>query len=238
MGTLSNNWLTEGLIDFEYKKYVLLAYFHKVKENFNEQKLYPHLSDLIFHYQNLLAIKENKQLMQEHFPSKLTKADFDSLTLAYEKMVHDDDLMNELENILLFSLPKFKDYLTEGRDIYDYLESKMQISQIGLSTLSPDEGYLFLSQHSTTDTLIYEYRMTIFTQAEEKFRGIHLNYLETKPRTISNTYESMKYELVKRNKAMPNPSTYLIESKTSAPLNESVLPIAKRVLVKYISVSS
>ena len=236
MGSLNNNWLTEGLIDFEYKKYVLMAYFQQVKENFNEKKLYPHLSDLIFHYQNLVSIKENKKLLQEHFPSVITKADFDSLTLAYEKMVQDDELMNELENIISFSLPLFKDYMAEGRDLYEYLESKMEISPVGLSVLYPEEGYLFLNQYSTTETLIYEYRMTIFTQAQEKYRGIHLNYIETKSKSISNTYESMKFALIKQNQTMPNPATYLIQAKSYAPLNETILPIAKRVLVKYISV--
>ncbi len=238
METLSHNWLTEGLIDFEYKKYLLLAYFQQVKQNFNEKKLYPCLADLLFHYQNLVAIKDNKKLMQEHFPSKLSTADFEHLTLAYEKMVQDDEMMTELEDIIQFSIPMFKDHMYEGRDIYEFIENKMEITPVGISPLNPEQGYLFLNPHSTSDTHIYAYRMTIFTQAEEKYRGIHLNYLETKPKSISNTYENMKVELVKRNREMPNPATYLIETKTYAPLQESVLPIAKRVLVKYISVVS
>ena len=237
MSNLSYNWLTEGLIDFEYKKYVLLAYFQNVKQNFNEKKLYPFLADLVFHYQNLVAVKENKKLISQQFPSKLTKADIENLTLAYEMIVEDDDIMKEIEGIILFSLPKFKDHLAEGRDIYEYIENKMEITPIGLSPLNPDEGYLFLSQNFTSDTLIYEYRMTIFTQADEKYRGIHLNYLETRPRSIANTYESMKIELIRRFMGKPNPATYLIEAKAYAPLNETVLPIAKRVLVKYISTS-
>lgn len=30
MKTLNHNWLTEGLIDFEYKKYILLSYLQEV----------------------------------------------------------------------------------------------------------------------------------------------------------------------------------------------------------------
>lgn len=238
MGTLSHNWLTEGLIDFEYKKYLLLAYFQQVKEHFKEKKLYPHFADLLFHYQNLIAIKENKKLLQELFPNKLTAADLANLTLAYEQMVKDDEMMTELEDIIQFSIPIFKDHMYEGRDLYDAIENKMQISPIGISPLNPEQGYLFLNPYTTSDTHIYSYRMTIFTQAEERYRGIHLHYMETKPKSISNTYENMKVELVKRHKEMPNPATYLIETKTYAPLEESVLPIAKRVLVKYISVMS
>lgn len=237
MNSLNNNWLTEDLIDFEYKKYVLLAYFQSVKQQFTEKKLYPFLADLVFHYQNLLAVKENKKLISEQFPARLSQTDIENLTLAYEKIVQDDDVMQEIEGIIAFSLPKFKDHLAEGRDIYEYVERKMEISPIGLSPLHPEEGYLFLSQHYTSDTLIYEYRMSIFTQANEKYRGIHLNYLEKTSKSIVNTYENMKTELLKKYKEKPNPATYLIETKTYAPLNETLLPIAKRILVKYISVA-
>jgi hypothetical protein len=41
MEKLKENWLTEGLIDFEYKKYVLLAYLKSVKESFSRVELYP-----------------------------------------------------------------------------------------------------------------------------------------------------------------------------------------------------
>ena len=58
MKKLEKDWLTSGLIDFEYKKYILLAYLQEVKGNFDSNKLYPHLSDLIFHYQNLLDLKK------------------------------------------------------------------------------------------------------------------------------------------------------------------------------------
>ena len=63
MDQLKENWLTEGLVDFEYKKYLLLAYLKKVKESFTRMELYPFLSDLVFHHRNLMAIKENKAMI-------------------------------------------------------------------------------------------------------------------------------------------------------------------------------
>ncbi|MFM6350079.1 MAG: hypothetical protein ACKPFK_33810, partial [Dolichospermum sp.] len=72
MDKLDSNWLTQGLIDFEYKKYVLLAYFKTVKESFTRVQLYPFLSDLVFHYRNLQTLKNNKSLLRESFPKKLS----------------------------------------------------------------------------------------------------------------------------------------------------------------------
>ena len=67
MPSLSTNWITEKHIDFEYKKYVLLAYLQHVSAHFTENKLYPDLSELITHYRNVLSLKENKQTMFDSF---------------------------------------------------------------------------------------------------------------------------------------------------------------------------
>ena len=38
MNKLGMNWFTEGRVDFEYKKYVLLAYLQQVHQSFEENK--------------------------------------------------------------------------------------------------------------------------------------------------------------------------------------------------------
>ena len=48
MNNLSETWFAEGYIDFELKKYTLLAYLQQVNKYFNENKLYPQLADVIF----------------------------------------------------------------------------------------------------------------------------------------------------------------------------------------------
>ena len=62
MKSLSETWFAEGYIDFELKKYTLLAYLQEVNRYFNENKLYPQLADVIFHYNNIVAFRENKKL--------------------------------------------------------------------------------------------------------------------------------------------------------------------------------
>ena len=233
---LNQNWITEGLIDFEYKKYILLAYLKNVKVNFDDKKLYPHLSDLLFHYNNLITLKQNKNLIQDNFPKQLSKADFDKLQLIYEQIVNDDKIMMEIEEILAFSIPRFKEHLVTGKGICDEMENNMTITPISFSALYNEAGYLFINIHNTHDTLVYEYQMTVFEKAEEKFRGVHTEYLETVTKSLSNTFESIKYNLIKKYKKLPNPATFLIYSKVDCPFNETLLPIAKRLLVKHISI--
>ncbi|MDX2196455.1 MAG: hypothetical protein NW207_08555 [Cytophagales bacterium] len=234
MKSLTNNWLTEGLIDFEYKKYILLAYLKEVKNNFDRYKLYPMFSDLIFHYQNLLILRDQKQLLKENFPERLSNTDFENMKVLYEKIIEDDETMNEIEAIINYSIPKFEQNLSEGKEIYEYFESNMTINPVGIVPLSIDEGYLLIKENEKKEAHVYNYEVSIFQNANEKYRAIHTTFIDTRTISISNTYEAIKLDLLK-TLPKPNPATYVIESKVNCPMGESFLPIAKRMLIKYIS---
>src|SRR3978361_1471014 len=106
--SLSENWFAEGYIDFELKKYTLLAYLQHVNTFFNQNMLYPQLADIIFHYNNIVAFRENKKFLQEQFPKQLTEINIQKLQVVYERMIEDDELMHELEEIINFSAQKIK----------------------------------------------------------------------------------------------------------------------------------
>src|ERR1051325_7361474 len=125
MKQLSDTWFAEGYIDFELKKYTLLAYLQEVNRHFNENKLYPQLSDVIFHYNNLVAFRENKKFLQEHFPKKLTGVQLEKLQLLYEQMIGDDELMQELEEIITYSADKMKGTINNGVEIYEMVEDNI-----------------------------------------------------------------------------------------------------------------
>jgi|JI8StandDraft_2_1071088.scaffolds.fasta_scaffold01641_9 hypothetical protein len=238
MKILNPNWLTEGLIDFEYKKYILLAYFKGIQEEFRASKLYPYLSDLIFHYQNLQNIKEHKKILYQSFPKQISKADFENLRIEYENFVQDDQLMEELESIISFALPNFKNLLVEGKNIYEYIEQNLEFLPIGISPLYQEEGYLFLHEELLRNIQIYYYQASMFTNLENSFRAIHLEYLETIQKSFFETFENLKINLLRKYKQMPNPATFLVNAKLSYPLEETLLPLAKRILIKHISLNA
>jgi hypothetical protein len=235
MERLSENWITEKHIDFEYKKYVLLAYLQHVSESFDETRLYPALSELVSHYRNVKALRDNKQALFDSFPEKLTQADFTTFKLVYEKLAEDDKLMQELESIIEFSLPQFEKYLKEGKKIYDFIESKINIFPVGIMPLNAEAGYLMLKSGKKAETRVYEFQVTIFDQPNERYRGIYLQYVSSFEQTMSNTYENIKQDLLSYNRNLPNPATYVIETELVLPIDETLLPLAKRTLVKYIS---
>ncbi len=238
MKTLSDTWFAEGYIDFELKKYTLLAYLQEVNKYFNENKLYPQLADVIFHYNNLVALRENKKYLQEQFPKKLTGVQIQRLELLYEQMIGDSELMEELGSIINYSASTIKSTISSGTEIYEFVEDKLSIFPVGIIPLEIAEGYFLLSEGTYHNTRVYQYRLSIYEKHDEKYRGIKTEYIDTWRRSMVNTYENIKTELIKKKKDFPNPAVYSIETDLVFPVDETLLPIAKRSLVRYISTNA
>ncbi|MDB5144449.1 MAG: hypothetical protein JWQ66_3162 [Mucilaginibacter sp.] len=144
MKSLGVNWFIEGSIDFEHKKYILLDYLQEINRHFDRSKLYPNLTDLIFHYNNLLDFKRNKTVLQQAFPQQMAKADIEAVKLTYQKIIQDDSSMQEIESIISYALHKMDPAIQTGKEIYDFVESHLNIDPIGLVPLMPYSGYFSL----------------------------------------------------------------------------------------------
>lgn len=235
MKTLSETWFADGFIDFELKKYTLLAYLQEVNKYFNEAKLYPQLADVIFHYNNLVAFRENKKYLQEHFPKKLTGLQIEKLQLLYEQMIDDDELMQELETIMHYSISEMKNTISSGTEIYEMVEQSISIQPIGIIPLDHTEGYLFLRNTSEKKTNVYQYRLSFFERHDEQYRTLKTNFIDSWISNIANSYENIKGELIRNKTYLPNPAVFCIETNLAYPVDETFLPIAKRSFVKFLS---
>ena len=115
------------------------------------------------------------------------------------------------------------------------MEEKINITPIGIIPQNIQEGFLFLSTSDTQSTMVYHYRLSIFEKHDEKYRSIKTAYIDRWQRSLANTYEHIKSELIRHRNELPNPAVYSIETILTFPVDETLLPIAKRSLVKYIS---
>lgn len=238
MATLHHNWLTDGLIDFEYKKYKLLAYLQEAGKQFDEKKLYPKLSELVEHYRNLKMFSEKKISVASEFPREISRIDFEQFKLEYRQMFEDDELLKEIDSIVQFALPQIERKLGVGKELFEEVEDELEVFPVGIIPLRNEEGYFFLSDFTKRLVNVYYYMLTVFENMEEKFRGLHARFLFSYDISLTQSYENVKYQLIEQNNQLPNPATYAVEFKRSFPLPETMLPVAKRSLVRYISTNS
>jgi len=118
--------------------------------------------------------------------------------------------------------------------LYEEVEHQLEIFPVGIQPLRTDEGYFFLNDYLQKLISVYHYEITLFESYKEQYRGIKTTHIADYKISVTKNYESIRYELIKTQKNLPNPATYAAEFKMSYPLPETMLPVAKRSLVREI----
>jgi hypothetical protein len=95
-----------------------------------------------------------------------------------------------------------------------------------------------LSWGNSSSTRVYYYRLSFFEKHDEKYRSIKTLFIDDFNRSISSTYEHIKSDLIKQRHEFPNPAVFAIETGYAFPVEETLLPIAKRSFVKFISAAA
>ena len=234
MKSLHPNWFFEDLADFEYKKYLLLAYLQEIHKQFNETRLYPSLSDLVFHYRNLVSFQKQREELYSSFPETISEIDWKNFKLAFGKVIDNEELMLHLEEVVSFSIPEIKRHLDEGKEIYDFIEKEITMIPVGILPIYRNEGYLMVRDGEKTDIKVYEYEVKLFSNEDERFRAVHTQYLTSYHKSIVNTTENIKIDMIRHRKKLPNPAAFSIETPYAYPVEETIIPVAKRLLLNYI----
>jgi hypothetical protein len=212
MERLRPGWFLHGLWDEEYQRYRLLAYLKHVQAAFFAQRLYPPLSDLIESYEELRSLAQAQQT-----------------TAVLE------DSTDTLYRIIQFSIPKLEESIQEGQQIYDLIARHLQVEVVGLIPLYKAEGYLFLRRGGEKVVRAYRYEIRPI-QDKEGLVGIRLEPVEEFVFSILATpFTILRERLLKAHKDLPTPLTLVVESPLEVPLQETLLPIIKRNLPRWIA---
>ena len=235
MTNLQRDWLTEGVFDFEYKKYVLMAYLQHINKEFDLHRLHPHLPELRVHFGICNDIRANKRQIKTSFPKNLTGIDLQSWQLQYEETHQDDPYMEELNYILDFAIPRFEKSIGQGTERFSEVAENLTISPVGIVPLRLQEGYLLFLHAFQPLVSVFQYQVALFDEMKERI--LNTRFLETIRIGLGYTVSQIKVDLTKKDKSLPNPATYIIESKYDYPLHETLLPVAKKLVLKEINIA-
>lgn len=242
MYKLPENWLTEGLMDTEYKQYLLLAYLRDIHQVFENKILYPPFSELIQHHQYLLKVKSNFDTIKSS--QRILKGiDWKNMKLLYESKENSLDENNEtiefIEKILDFSIPKVEAEIRHGKKVFDDVEQHLRYTGVGLLPLLKNVGYFLVQEYPHSNFWAYKYEVTsIYVQGDEgqiPYKYMKTEYVSTYTLTISSSLSSIKHELIKENPDLPNPAVYGFFPHTTASMEYTIVPVIKRVLMQVIS---
>jgi len=231
---LRKDWITDGWIDFEYKKYLLLAYLQYARKHFEKIELYPPLAELIDHYRYLRDFSSKRNELENFMPGELKGIDLKKFRLVYKKVVEKDQSLETIEEIIQFAIPEFEKAIQEGKDIYEFIEEQLVFEPVGISPLYKDEGFLFI-QTPMHIVQIFRYQMSKILRGSDQYQSLQTELVKTEHTSLITSLSQIKLKLREQFKELVNPATYIAYSELEVPVNATLLPLAKRALLKEIN---
>lgn len=235
MAELRLNHFLTAIHDFERAQYTVMEGLTKARRAFSKNIVYPYLSSLVNLYDSLQQIVSGMDIVEKGLPRRLEDIDLNSYTLKYDYQSLDGDQLAVVKELVSWTMPLLQDAIEEGRTIFEFVEENLSIGEVGLIPAYVEEGYLLIPNLKEKTLHILKYDVSLFTDAKERYRSLRTAHVKTIPsRIIKRSPHSIKLELIEENRALPNPATYMCDTEIAFPYEETVLPIAKRKLMRYL----
>lgn len=225
----------KGIGDVEAGRYRILAGLQAAHADFSRNRLFPPLADLVSLYRQLEAFLSGTDLLRDP-TSRVVGLDAASKTLLYGTGTMSSDELANLEELVRWSMPLIVERIEEGKTIHEFVEKHARLDEVGIVPAYVDEGYLLVPDLGQDAIHVMRYEMTIFSNAEERFRNLKTEHIRTiRFSAFDGDPWSIKQDLLRSFDDLPNPATFAMVTSMSFPYDETLLPIAKRALLQRIS---
>lgn len=233
---LSLDLFTKVQDDYEKRQYIILAELKKISNEFQYYKVYPHLSMLVELYRTIKDVKNRLSDLRGKFPKRIGKIDWVNKTIEHEVVFVDGTDLSAVEDLIIWALPNIERVIEEGIAIYEFVENELSVEHVGILPNYRDEGYLFVPDNRYKKLNLFRFEMSIFQSSEDPYRTLKTTYLRSINQGGAQLAPgSIKLQLIREEKEMPNPATYAVETQLDFPFDQTIMPVAKRKLIQAIS---
>ena len=233
---LDPEWIYKEPIDFEHKKYKLLAYLQKCDKRFDELKIYPHFIELSLHLANLHSISKNQtmltinKVLQEPDDEILFK---DLISVKPPKL--DEDKQKEIDKTIKYSGQKIYDAFNVAKSIWNIAHDAITIHiKKNKENLEMMKGFIYFKRKPTDELLVWEYMLKKDTEEENSTRTI-LNIIysgQNSDKSFSDiTDEFSSWTTDENYLQLP---IFEVKCSQEFPFYETFVPMIKKTLTSYI----
>jgi hypothetical protein len=224
--------------DVELSKYKVLAILNKYSEALHKNKLYPALAELISIKGELELLVEQMSLFDAEFVLSLNFADFADDLPEDSQVNYNEDSLKTVSDFIHWALPEIRSAINEGKAIFDFVDQNMLVNEVGIMPIYKNDGYFFIPDLINDLMKIYRFEMSLFSTEENPLRTLKSKLVDLislqAPECLS-PYE-LKQNMIKKFQDIPNPACFFIENSIDFPFAETILPVAKRKLVRALAI--
>lgn len=228
-------WMTQGLLDPEYKEYILLAWLQQVKADLGRTMLYPSLAHVIRHHRELTRLRAELERGKEY--GTVTGIDWTRMQFTRTSSSSSQALESYLFELISRALPHLTATMEDGKDLYDLIDDQVEFSPIGVQPLNLSEGYLLVTRgrHGTRHLKSFRFTKSRIERGGDAFLELQLKCLESRRISRLETPEGVKWNLMRNHRDLPQPAVFHAHLEWEVPLDPTLLPIARRRLLREIA---
>jgi hypothetical protein len=236
MTPLTLDVFTGAVHDIERTQYQVLAGLKRAHDAFEEQRIYPYLGRLVKLYRSLETIIDRSERFRSARTGQIAEIDLENETIEYEWPEIDADKMSDVEDLMRWALPRVQDAIEEGKAVYEHVENSVELETVGIVPSYVQEGYLMVPDREEQQLHVLRYTLSIFTDEDERYRSLKTEHCKTvRQEGVDVAPGSIKMELIEERDDLPNPATYCFQTDRVFPYQETLLPVAKRRFIRYLS---
>jgi hypothetical protein len=232
---METDWVFQEPIDFEHKKYVLLAYFKKVDELLLQNKIYPTFIELSLHLASLQTLVKEKVILSTNktFLSCDDEVLLKELTAKSIPELNTEEKL-ELQKIVQHSSIQFLDYFSAVKSywatIYESIDMTIKRNR---KYLTKPKGYVVYTHTNHTHIHVWEYIINELAPNIDEYNvKINLIYEGNKKElSLNKVIEQYSSFTEKESKIAP---VFDFKSTKEYPIDETLLPLFKRRLLAHI----
>lgn len=210
---LDDSWLTSEPIDFEYKKYLLLAYNQKMLAEYSKRKLYPHLTDIVDRLTYVNDFLKALTIFEES-AKEVDKIDWIAKEIRYKSKIN-DDTFDDVKYVAWYSQNILSDLYIQFKNLYDDIDGSIVICGNQFPIFDKYSGYIRVIMGKKEKILSYEIYKTIHPEPTYHLKTSKANLKEY----YSDRYTKNIYEVIFNEKF---------------PIKESAIPVMRRKFLLHV----
>ncbi|MDX1439226.1 MAG: hypothetical protein R3284_04920, partial [Rubricoccaceae bacterium] len=137
------------------------------------------------------------------------------------------------EELAQWALPQLSTVIEEGRLLFEFVDAHAHLEAIGLLPAYLNEGYLVIPQENGP-LLVLQYTVSALTGNDGRYRTLRTRSVDAELAPLMPP-SAWKEALADVDPDLPTPAAYHLDVDMFFPMQETLLPIAKRKLLRMLS---
>ncbi|GAB5537473.1 MAG: hypothetical protein Rubg2KO_37220 [Rubricoccaceae bacterium] len=214
--------------DEEAARYRVLSGLQDVHRAFGRTCVYPYLADLVALRRDLAVVLDGLDRLDAAQPGTAVGIDWDSAEVEFAS----DRPTLLAGDLARWALPLIDEAIGEGRTLYEFANEVVALNAVGLVPSYHAEGFLLLPPEADI-VRVLRYAVSALTGPDGAYHSLRTSPLDLALDPLA-TPQAWKDAIREACPELPSPAAFRLASEVELPVEETLLPVAKRKLLAFV----